>query len=254
MAAPDAKLKIEGENLDGIRVWKLTGELILDSSVLLREWADRELNMGHRRIIVDMAGVTYANSAGIGVLARIIHHAHEKNGMICFYNLIDHNILRVFEIQPNFDIFETLEECRGFFLGLAPITLFVILEKSAFLQNILDKALTRQEKSRKFNIKSFKNSDEAFEFMSEISHQRLVALVDGLHPDAGTLIRKLKGHPEPSRRHPVLVTIPSGDLDALPDLLVNQADDFIVSPPNPEELVIRLNQLKGLTGTQCRIP
>jgi anti-anti-sigma factor len=246
MAAPDAKLRIDGDNVDGIRFWKLTGEIVLDSTALLREWADRDINMGHRRIIVDMGGVTYANSAGVGALARIIHQVHEKNGMICFYNVIDHSVLRVLEIQPNFDIFQTLDECKGFFLGLAPLTLYLILERSSNLEKILNDALTRLQRTKKYNIKSFIDDNAAFSFLNEISHSHVVILVDGLHQNAGNFIRRIKGHPETSKRHPVLVTIPMNNLDALPELLANNADDFIMTPPNPEELVIRLNQLRGM--------
>lgn len=252
MVAPDARIRLEAETEEGMRIWKMKGELVIDSGILIREWADQDLNAGHRRFALDMAGIKYANSAGIGALAKVIHQIREKNGRVCFYNFSDSNIQRIFEILPNFEIFSTLDECRDYFLGLTPPMTYVLLQQSPATQVSVKDALVRYGKDKSYNLKSFDDPDAAYKLMTDITNPRLLVIVDGMHPKAGSFIRRIKGHPESSKRFPVMVLISPGRIDEVTDMFSDMADDFIMSPPNPQELVLRLNQLKTRLSTSDR--
>jgi len=244
VTAPDAKIKIEAETDHGLRIWRCSGEIVIESGILIREWAERDLNAGHRKFAVDMSKITYANSAGIGALAKVINEIHQKNGRICFFNFADSNIRRVFEILPGFEIFNTIDECKEFFLGLTPPMLYIVLEQSRVTNAAINDALTRFGKDKGYNIKTYDDPDEAYEFMSEVTNPRLIVIVDGMHPKAMSFVRRIKGHPESSKRYPVMVVVSPGRIDEVLTMVSDMADDFIMSPPNPQELVLRLNQLR----------
>lgn len=241
---PITKIRIEADSAQGIRIWKFDGEIVVDSGILIREWAEKDLNAGYRRFAVDMSKVVYANSAGIGALAKIINHIHQSNGRICFFNFQDPNIRRVFEILPGFEIFNTIDECIEYFLGLTPPMVYVVLEQSKGTNLVINDALERFGKDRDYNIKTFGDPDEAYDFISGVTNPRMIVIVDGMHPKAISFIRRVKGHPESSKRYPVMVVVSPGRMDEVLTMVSDMADDFIMAPLNPQELVLRLNQLR----------
>lgn len=77
--------------------------------------------------------------------------------------------------------------------------------------------------------------------------------VDAPSPDAGseTLIRTIKEE----MRLPVIVIAPGETLKRSEQLFYNTADDFVVKPYHPEELILRVKRLLHLTvkqpGAEC---
>jgi DNA-binding response OmpR family regulator len=122
--------------------------------------------------------------------------------------------------------------------------LYVVLEHSKGMHMTVNDALVKYGKDRGYNIKSFDDPDSAYKFLSEITNPRLIAIVDSMHPKAGNFIRRIKGHPETSKRYPVMIVVSPSQIDKVTTMVSDMADDFIISPPNPQELVLRLNQLR----------
>jgi anti-anti-sigma factor len=109
------KLKINEQVVHGpggdVLVVSLRGELSLGKeSVLLRDHLRKHLDGGFRRILLDLEGVSYMDSTGIGVLVEIKAHAVHRDGdlRLCrspsfvtkiLFRLALHRILEVFETE-----------------------------------------------------------------------------------------------------------------------------------------------------------
>ena len=75
----------------------LAGELDISTSDRLAEELDRLLDGGARRLVVDLLGVTFFGSVGLGLLTRAAKRTHGVGGE-CIVVSDDPRINRVFEI------------------------------------------------------------------------------------------------------------------------------------------------------------
>src|SRR5256885_16349233 len=97
---------------EGITVISLGGEVDVYTSPRLKQEILDLLNGGTSKLVVDLTGVEYLDSTGLGVLIGGLKRARERDGdlkLICD-NL---RILRIFEITgltKIFDIFRTESE------------------------------------------------------------------------------------------------------------------------------------------------
>ena len=75
----------------------LAGELDIGTSDRFEQELDRLLDDGARRLVVDLLGITFLGSVGLGLLTRAAKRARELGGE-CVVVSDDPRILRVFEI------------------------------------------------------------------------------------------------------------------------------------------------------------
>jgi anti-sigma B factor antagonist len=67
----------------GVAVVTVTGELDMSTSGLLREGLLRVLTDEHRRgVVVNLAGVTFIDSTGTGVLVGVLHRVRTTDGRL----------------------------------------------------------------------------------------------------------------------------------------------------------------------------
>src|SRR5919197_2908904 len=97
---------------EGVAVIVLTGEVDVYTSPRLKQEMVDLLNRGQVHLIVDLNGVEYLDSTGLGVLIGGLKRAREREGDL---RLICENmrILRIFEITgltKIFDIYRSEEE------------------------------------------------------------------------------------------------------------------------------------------------
>lgn len=69
----ESLMEIEHRSADDVVIIQVTGEITYGkgSDVLLRSTVDRLLTEGHTKLILDVGGVTYVDSAGLGQIAQI---------------------------------------------------------------------------------------------------------------------------------------------------------------------------------------
>ena len=103
-----ADLKIETRMVDGKPVLDLTGEVDSYNSPRLREKMVSLIDAGNAELIVNMTGVDYIDSTGLGTLVGGLKRASEKNGairIICpneqIYKVF--NITGLVKVFPIFD-------------------------------------------------------------------------------------------------------------------------------------------------------
>lgn len=77
-----ADLKIETRLVDGRAVLDLSGEVDSYNAPRLREKMVSLIDEGHANLLVNMTGVDYIDSTGLGTLVGGLKRASEKNGAI----------------------------------------------------------------------------------------------------------------------------------------------------------------------------
>jgi anti-sigma B factor antagonist len=103
-----ADLKIDTRMVDGKPVLDLTGEVDSYNSPKLREKMVSLIDEGNAELVVNMTGVDYIDSTGLGTLVGGLKRASEKNGsirIICpneqIYKVF--NITGLVKVFPIFD-------------------------------------------------------------------------------------------------------------------------------------------------------
>ena len=104
-----SKLAIEERHVDDVVVLTLTGEITFDDGDLkFGRWVDDLLAKGHRKILLNMAGVTYIDSAGVGMMAGEYKIVRSKGGALRLLNLANksHRVLAVMKLMTVFEVFD----------------------------------------------------------------------------------------------------------------------------------------------------
>ena len=99
-------LRVETRNVrEGVAVIALSGEADVYTSPRIKQEIVDLLNNGTHKLVIDLTGVEYLDSTGLGVLIGGLKRARERDGdlkLICD-NL---RILRIFEITGLTKIFD----------------------------------------------------------------------------------------------------------------------------------------------------
>jgi anti-sigma B factor antagonist len=102
-------LSVTSERNDGIVVLAVNGRLGTASSLAMVEALSREIRAGYLRLLVDLGGVDYVSSAGLGALEAIARRVHESRGELVLCALSEPvrlvfdlaGLLSAFAIEPS---------------------------------------------------------------------------------------------------------------------------------------------------------
>jgi anti-sigma B factor antagonist len=110
MGEPVSKLQIEERQVEDVTVLTLTGELTLDDGDLKfgKHVDDLVLRQGRRKVLVDMGGVTYIDSAGVGMLAAELRILRRNGADMRLVHLQarNHRLLAMMKLMTVFEVFE----------------------------------------------------------------------------------------------------------------------------------------------------
>jgi len=104
----ESKLHIEERPLDDVTLLVLTGEMLLDDGDLLfRRQIHDLIDRGRMKILVDLAGVTYIDSSGVGMMAAKLKTVRDKGGDIRLLRLNNrgHRLFSVAKLHTAFEIY-----------------------------------------------------------------------------------------------------------------------------------------------------
>jgi anti-sigma B factor antagonist len=110
------ELEITTERADGVCMMSLSGEVDVYTAPRLKQSLVEQIESGCARIIVDLEGVGFIDSSGLGVLVGGLRRAKERDGTIRLVCTRD-NILKIFRItglDKVFAIFPEAAEAREF--------------------------------------------------------------------------------------------------------------------------------------------
>lgn len=105
-------LSINCKHEDNVSVISIEGEITFENSAQLREKIDSECEQGHYNIVIDLIGLKYMSSAGMGVLVHGLKQTRANKGDLRLVNLSD-KMRRVFLITQfthHFKVLSTIEE------------------------------------------------------------------------------------------------------------------------------------------------
>ncbi len=110
-------LSINSNFENGVTVITIEGEITFENSAELREKIDEECNAGHYNIVIDLIGLKYMSSAGMGVLVHGLKQTRSNNGDLRLINLSEkmHRVFLITQFTNNFKILKTLEEAVNSF-------------------------------------------------------------------------------------------------------------------------------------------
>lgn len=104
------KLDIETRDVGDVAVVTLTGQMLLDDGDLLfRRYIADLVSRGVVKIVVDLGGVTYIDSSGVGMLAAQLKHVRERGGDMRLLHLTGRS-QRLFGMMKLMIAFETFED------------------------------------------------------------------------------------------------------------------------------------------------
>jgi anti-sigma B factor antagonist len=106
----DSALSIAEHEIDEVTVLTLTGQMLLDDGDLafgrkIRDLADR----GHVKIVLDLGGLTYIDSSGVGMLIGKLKMVRENRGDIRLLHVTTRG-QRLFGMLKILTMFETFED------------------------------------------------------------------------------------------------------------------------------------------------
>jgi anti-sigma B factor antagonist len=105
-----SQLQIAEHQTDDIVVLTLSGQILLDDGDLaFRRQIHDVIGRGHRKIIVDLGGVTYIDSAGLGMMAAKLKTVREAGGEMKLVRLTG-KTQRLLAMVKLGSLFETFED------------------------------------------------------------------------------------------------------------------------------------------------
>jgi anti-sigma B factor antagonist len=109
MVGPGSKLQIAERQVEDVTILELVGEITLDDGDLLfGKRVDSLLANGRLRVLVDLAGVTYIDSAGVGMMAAELKIVEKKGGAMKLLRLTARNqrLLAMMKLMTVFESFD----------------------------------------------------------------------------------------------------------------------------------------------------
>jgi anti-sigma B factor antagonist len=101
-------LRMTEREVSGVTVVDLEGRIVLgEESNAFRERVKGLLANNHKKIILNMANVTYIDSAGLGTLVATFHSARSQGGTLKLCNLGAKftEVLQVTKLMTVFDVY-----------------------------------------------------------------------------------------------------------------------------------------------------
>jgi anti-sigma B factor antagonist len=110
MVERGSKLQIAERQVEDVTILELVGEITLDDGDLVfGKRVDSLLASGRLRVLVDLAGVTYIDSAGVGMMAAELKIVQKKGGAMKLLNLTARN-QRLLAMMKLITVFESFDD------------------------------------------------------------------------------------------------------------------------------------------------
>jgi anti-sigma B factor antagonist len=103
------EMKINSHEADGVTVLDLTGPLVLgDGTVALRDQIRALLGKGQKRILLNLRGVPYIDSCGVGELVTSYTSVRNQGGDLKLVHLEKrvHGVLQITKLHTIFEVYE----------------------------------------------------------------------------------------------------------------------------------------------------
>ncbi len=102
-------LQLREHDVNGVSVVEIDGRIVLgEESNAFRERVKQMLAAGKKKIVLNLANVTYIDSAGLGTLVATFHSAKSQGAMLKLANLGAKfkEVLQVTKLMTVFDVYD----------------------------------------------------------------------------------------------------------------------------------------------------
>ena len=124
MTQPASKLQIAERQVADVTVLTVTGEITVDDGDLaFGRRVDDLIRKGQVKIVVNLAGVTYIDSAGVGMMVAELKVVRQKGGALKLAHLTSrsHHLLGMMKLKLVFEVFDDeASALRSFAWGARP--------------------------------------------------------------------------------------------------------------------------------------
>ena len=106
-------MKIEERSIGDVVILDLKGKITLgEGDELLKDKVNSLVNQGHKKIILNLAGVPYIDSAGLGEVVRTYTTVSRQGGSLKLLNLTKRitDLLSITKLLTVFDTFDSEAE------------------------------------------------------------------------------------------------------------------------------------------------
>lgn len=113
-----AELNVSERQAGDVTILDLNGKITIgEGSVALRSAVRRLLEEGKKKILLNLAGVGYVDSSGIGELVSSYTAIEKEKGQLKLLNLTQkiQDLLTITKLLTVFDVFESEEEALSSF-------------------------------------------------------------------------------------------------------------------------------------------
>ena len=104
-------MQLEQRIAGNVAVIKVTGDITLNKGgdVLLKDKVQSLLQQGHKNLLIDLSGVSYVDSAGLGELVQAYATTKNRGGALKLLNVTKRlkDLLVVTKLLTVFDTFDT---------------------------------------------------------------------------------------------------------------------------------------------------
>jgi anti-sigma B factor antagonist len=101
------KLKTSTRQVEGVTIVDLSGRITLgEASVAVRDVINGLMGEGNKKILLNLVGVNYIDSSGIGVLVSSFSTVRSQGGQLKLVNLSKrtHDLLQITKVYSLFDV------------------------------------------------------------------------------------------------------------------------------------------------------
>ncbi len=116
------QLKLETRNVGGVTVVDCSGRIVFgEESALLRDTL-KKLISENNQIVLNLAGINYIDSGGLGTLVALYTSAQSAGGSVKLANLTQRvgDLLQVTKLLTVFEVYDSVEEAiKSFGKGAA---------------------------------------------------------------------------------------------------------------------------------------
>ena len=101
------KLKTSTRQVEGVTIVDLSGRITLgEASVVVRDVINDLMGKGNKKILLNLVGVNYIDSSGIGVLVSSFSTVRSQGGQLKMVNLSKriHDLLQITKVYSLFDV------------------------------------------------------------------------------------------------------------------------------------------------------
>ena len=112
-------LTITSRNVDSVSIIDMSGDLVARDSSALRETIEKLLSSGERKFVLNLAGVSYIDSSGLGQLIWAYTTVRHQNGDVKLLNLTKRvqDVMQLTKLLTVFDVFDSESRAVGALTG-----------------------------------------------------------------------------------------------------------------------------------------